>query len=70
MTKVDTQVSDMITNAMLRVPPSERPDLARKIAAHAAAGLAIYEGSESAAEALYRLADAIIARRALEEELR
>lgn len=41
-------------------PPSNRSAFLRELLAHTAAGLVVLEGREKAAEAIYRLADAVV----------
>lgn len=42
--------------------PAERARFLRELLAHAAAGIVVIEGEREAAEAVYRLADAVVAR--------
>lgn len=43
-------------------PAAERGRFLREMLAHVAAGLVVIEGSAEASEAVYRLADAVVAR--------
>ena len=52
----------MVARALSRRRPSERPRFLRELLAHTAAGLVVIEGDRAAGEAVYRLADAVVAR--------
>lgn len=52
----------LIASAVGERPESERGLFLRELLAHTAAGLVVTEGSEKAAEAVYRLADAVVKR--------
>jgi len=52
----------MVARALSRRPPAERPGFLRELLAHTAAGLVVIEGDRAAGEAVYRLADAVVAR--------
>lgn len=52
----------MVARALNRRPPTERPEFLRELLAHTAAGLVVIEGDRAAGEAVYRLADAMVAR--------
>jgi hypothetical protein len=52
----------MVAPALSRRPPKERPRFLRELLAHTAAGLVVIEGDRAAGEAVYRLADAVVAR--------
>lgn len=52
----------IVTDALLARRPEERARFLREVISHAAAGIVVLEGSKAAAEALYRLADAVVSR--------
>ena len=52
----------VVAGALSRRPAAERPRFLRELLAHAAAGLVVIEGDRAAGEAVYRLADAVVAR--------
>ena len=52
----------MVAAALSRRTPTERPGFLRELLAHTAAGLVVIEGDRAAGEAVYRLADAVVAR--------
>jgi hypothetical protein len=52
----------LVARALSRRPPRERGSFLRELLAHTAAGLVLGDGDEAAAGAVYRLADAIVAR--------
>jgi hypothetical protein len=52
----------MVARALSRRAPRERPRFLRELLAHTAAGLVVIEGDRAAGEAVYRLADAVVAR--------
>ena len=52
----------MVARALSRRPPKDRPAFLRELLAHTAAGLVVIEGERAAGEAVYRLADAVVAR--------
>jgi hypothetical protein len=52
----------MVARALSRRPPKDRPGFLRELLAHTAAGLVVIEGDRAAGEAVYRLADAVVAR--------
>jgi hypothetical protein len=52
----------MVARALSRRAPQERPRFLRELLAHTAAGLVVIEGDRAAGEAVYRLADAVVAR--------
>jgi hypothetical protein len=52
----------MVARALSRRAPKERPRFLRELLAHTAAGLVVIEGDRAAGEAVYRLADAVVAR--------
>jgi len=52
----------MVARALSRRRPGERPRFLRELLAHTAAGLVVIEGDRAAGEAVYRLADAVVAR--------
>lgn len=51
-----------VAEALRLRPADERPKFLRELLAHAAAGLVIVEGGRETAEAVYRLADAVVTR--------
>jgi hypothetical protein len=52
----------VVAKALSRRTPEDRPRFLRELLAHAAAGLVVIEGDRAAGEAVYRLADAVVAR--------
>ncbi len=52
----------VVAKALSRRSPKDRPGFLRELLAHSAAGLVVIEGDEAAGEAVYRLADAVVAR--------
>lgn len=54
----------VVAGALSRRSPAERAQFLRELLAHTAAGLVIIEGEREAGEAVYRLADAVVARSA------
>lgn len=54
----------VVAGALSRRAPAERAQFLRELLAHTAAGLVIIEGEREAGEAVYRLADAVVARSA------
>ena len=54
--------AEMVAAALSRRAPDARGGFLRELLAHAAAGLVVIEGERAAGEAVYRLADAVVAR--------
>jgi hypothetical protein len=54
--------AQVVAGALSRRKPAERPAFLRELLAHVAAGLVVIEGEREAGEAVYRLADAVVAR--------
>ncbi len=52
----------VVARALSRREPKARPQFLRELLAHTAAGLVLIEGDRAAGEAVYRLADAVVAR--------
>ena len=52
----------LVAGALSRRTPGERGRFLRELLAHTAAGLVVIEGEAEASEAVYRLADAVVAR--------
>lgn len=52
----------VVARALSRRPPKARAKFLRELLAHTAAGLVVIEGDRAAGEAVYRLADAVVAR--------
>jgi hypothetical protein len=52
----------IVARALGRRAPRVRPRFLRELLAHTAAGLVVIEGERAAGEAVYRLADAVVAR--------
>jgi hypothetical protein len=52
----------IVARALSRRSPKARPRFLRELLAHTAAGLVVIEGDRAAGEAVYRLADAVVAR--------
>jgi len=51
--------AQVVAGALARMDQSARPAFLRELLAHTAAGLVVVEGDRQAAEAVYRLADAV-----------
>jgi hypothetical protein len=56
------EAASLVARALSRRAPDERARFLRELLAHTAAGLVIVEGDRAAGEAVYRLADAVVAR--------
>lgn len=56
------EAAALVAGALGRRPPNERGRFLRELLAHTAAGLVVIEGEAEASEAVYRLADAVVAR--------
>jgi hypothetical protein len=52
----------VVAGALSRRAPGDRAGFLRELLAHTAAGLVVIEGDREAGEAVYRLADAVVAR--------
>ena len=52
----------LVAGALSRRKPGERARFLRELLAHTAAGIVVIEGEAEASEAVYRLADAVVAR--------
>lgn len=52
----------LVSTTLARLPAARRGAYLRELLAHAAAGIVILEGDKAAAEAAYRLADAVVRR--------
>jgi hypothetical protein len=52
----------VVARALTRQRPEGRARFLRELLAHTAAGLVVIEGEREASEAVYRLADAVVAR--------
>ena len=52
----------LVAGALSRRKPQERGECLRQVLAHTAGGLVIIQGEREAGEAVYRLADAVVAR--------
>ena len=62
MTSPAEDAAAMVARALSRRAPRDRPRFLRELLAHTAAGLVVIEGERAAGEAVYRLADAVVAR--------
>lgn len=62
MSEAADDAAAMVARALSRRTPKERPRFLRELLAHTAAGLVVIEGDRAAGEAVYRLADAVVAR--------
>jgi hypothetical protein len=62
MTAALEDAAQVVARALSRRRPADRPAFLRELLAHAAAGLVVIEGERAAGEAVYRLADAVVAR--------
>ena len=60
-----TRAAGFVAKAMTHTKPSERRELLTAMMAHAAKGLAVIDGREGAAEAVYLLADEMVVRGAV-----
>lgn len=52
----------VVARALSRRAPADRSQFLRELLAHTAAGLVVIDGDRAAGEAVYRLADAVVAR--------
>lgn len=52
----------VVAKALARRAAADRAQFLRELLAHTAAGLVVIEGDRAAGEAVYRLADAVVAR--------
>ncbi|WP_374471090.1 hypothetical protein [Phenylobacterium sp.] len=52
----------VVAGALAKRPPADRAKFLMELLAHTAAGLVVIEGDRAAGEAVYRLADAVVAR--------
>lgn len=57
----------VVANCLRTVEPHERAETCRELMGHAAAALEIFAGRPVAAEAIYRLADVVVARETSED---
>ncbi|MDX9997853.1 MAG: hypothetical protein WCY15_06285 [Phenylobacterium sp.] len=55
-----TSAAELLRAELGRRPPDQRARYIKEVLAHAAAGLSLLEGETAAAEAVYRLADAMV----------
>jgi hypothetical protein len=62
MSGANDDAACVVARALSRRTPKERPGFLRELLAHTAAGLVVIEGEREAGEAVYRLADAVVAR--------
>lgn len=56
------EAAALVAGALSRRTPDARGRFLRELLAHTAAGLVVMEGEAEASEAVYRLADAVVAR--------
>lgn len=56
------ETAALVAAALAARPGAQRGLFLRELLAHAAAGLVVIEGESQASEAVYRLADAVVAR--------
>lgn len=56
------EAAAVVAGELSRRRPKERALFLRELLAHSAAGLVVIEGEAEASEAVYRLADAVVAR--------
>ncbi|MBW8812493.1 MAG: hypothetical protein JF588_03615 [Caulobacterales bacterium] len=56
------EAATLVAGALARRGPKDRGRFLRELLAHTAAGLVVIEGEAEASEAVYRLADAVVAR--------
>jgi len=66
MTRRLDDAAAVVAGALRQRPSQARPAFLRELMAHAAAGLVVIEGEVAAGEAVYRLADAVVARGGLD----
>ena len=62
MSPRDEDAAAVVARALARRRPQARAQFLRELLAHTAAGLVVIEGEREAGEAVYRLADAVVAR--------
>ncbi|MEO8113600.1 MAG: hypothetical protein ABI655_04400 [Phenylobacterium sp.] len=62
MSPAPNAAAALVARALSRRSPEERASFLRELLAHTAAGLVVIEGDRAASEAVYRLADAVVAR--------
>lgn len=62
MTPAPLETAALVAGALAARPAAARGVFLRELLAHAAAGLVVIEGEAEACEAVYRLADAVVAR--------
>lgn len=58
----EPDAATLVAGALGRRRPGERSRFLRELMAHTAAGLVVIDGEAEASEAVYRLADAVVAR--------
>jgi hypothetical protein len=58
----DADAADLVAKGLRALSADERGLFLRELLAHTAAGLVLIEGEAKASEAVYRLADAVVAR--------
>lgn len=56
------EAASLVARGLATRRPGERGRFLRELLAHTAAGLVVLEGDREAGEAVYRLADAVVAR--------
>lgn len=62
MTRPAQDAAQVVAGALARRAPADRALFLKELLAHTAAGLVVIEGDRAAGEAVYRLADAVVAR--------
>ena len=62
MSGVAEDAAAVVAKALARRAPADRAQFLKELLAHTAAGLVVIEGDREAGEAVYRLADAVVAR--------
>lgn len=62
MSGVAEDAAGMVAKALAGRAPADRAQFLKELLAHTAAGLVVIEGDRVAGEAVYRLADAVVAR--------
>jgi hypothetical protein len=62
VTGSDADAADIVAKGLRALSADERGLFLRELLAHTAAGLVLIEGEARASEAVYRLADAVVAR--------
>lgn len=62
MTRRTEDAAALVAGALSRLGPDQRGRFLSELLAHTAAGMVVLQGESAAAEAVYRLGDAVVAR--------